>query len=251
MKSVGGWDGSQKDYCTEILRRFHNYRLCRTVHNVTLEHETRWHTNLPPGLFLIYLFLSSNSFIGNGHRFFQLSLSGARPSVVGSSLPLHAICVTFPQILIPAHAKGTLSEGDIAPPLSKRRARPTVLELSWVKGAVGDPSTGAQLEWCHLLWRPPWFRPSGCFHPLASCHLARVSSACSKLVSASPFQVGCSRSGGLSSPQMHSKEPGPRLFVLHGLSSFFSHGHAPSELGQIGKVWLLPGKICVQVLSKW
>lgn len=168
--------------------RFHNYRLCRTVHDVTLEHETRWHTNLPPGLFLIYLFLSSNSFIGNGHRFFQLSLSGARPSVVGSSLPLHAICVTFPQILIPAHAEGTLSEGDIAPPpLSKRRARPTVLELSWVKGAVGDPSTCAQLEWSHLLWRPPWFRPSGCFHPLASCHLARVSSACSKLVSASPF----------------------------------------------------------------
>lgn len=137
------------------------------------------------------------------------------------------------------------------PPLSTRRARPTVLELSWVKGAVGDPSTGAQLEWCHLLWRPPWFRPCGCFHPLASCHLARVSSACSKLVSASPFQVGCSRSGGLSSPQMHSKEPGPRLFVLHGLSYFFSHGHAPSELGPIGKVSLLPGKICVQVLSKW
>lgn len=169
--------------------RFHNYCLCRTVHDVTLEHETRWHTNLPPGLFLIDLFLSSNSSIGNGRRFFQLSLSGARPSVVGSSQPLHAICVTFPQILIPAHAKGTLSEGDIAPPLSKRRARPTVLELSWVKGAVGDPSTAAQLEWCHLLWRPPWFRPSGCFHPLASCHLARVFSACSKLVSAFRFKL--------------------------------------------------------------
>lgn len=67
------------------------------------------------------------------------------PSFIYSSLSLHAICVTFPPILILTHAKGTLSEGRTPPRVKETLDRLSLglkvegggWSISWFPGLNG------------------------------------------------------------------------------------------------------------------